>query len=124
MNHPQPAPQINAPHLGAVDVVPAPAPLTSIAPKVPGVPLAPRAPRPAPSVSIAKSPGWAIHDLKLPREELLDAIAGMVSIPEAFKCAYIEQVNQVPAEFRFIRFDCHGQVIAGLLDQHSTAKGF
>ena len=76
------------------------------------------------SVALADCKGWSIRELKLPREELIEAIAGMVSVPEEFKAAYIAQVKLVPAQFRFVRFDAHAQVLAGKLIQHSDASGF
>ncbi len=76
------------------------------------------------SVALSDCKGWSIREMKLPREELVEAIAGMVSVPAEFKAAYIAQVNLVPKEFRFVRFDAHAHVVGGKLVQHSDSSGF
>lgn len=76
------------------------------------------------SIALGECKGWAVRELKLPRADMVDAIAGLVSVPAEFKAAYIAQVNLVPKKFAFIRFDAHAMVHEGKLIQHSDASGF
>jgi hypothetical protein len=75
-------------------------------------------------ISWEKCNGWSIRELKLPREEMLEAIATLQSVPKTFRSAYMDQVRLVPKEFLFIRFDAICAVHRGKLVQHSDASGF
>jgi len=76
------------------------------------------------SVPLNECVHWAIRELRLPREEMLDAIGGMISVPAEFKAAYMAQVRLVPDHFRFVRLDAHGQLAGGKHVQHSDVTGF
>lgn len=59
---------------------------------------------------------WSLSGLKLPREEMIEAINGAATVPAACKAMLVEMVNDFTPEARFLHLNAHCQVVR-------TAKG-
>jgi hypothetical protein len=53
---------------------------------------------------------FALRDLRLPRDEMIEAINTAQSVPPASKAMLVELVEKMPLTVRFMRLDAHCHV--------------
>ncbi len=54
---------------------------------------------------------WSLANLRLPREELIEAVNGANSVPAACKAMLVEKINAFDSKARFLRLDVHCHVV-------------
>ncbi len=54
---------------------------------------------------------WSLANLRLPREELIEAVNGANSVPAACKAMLVEKISAFDSKARFLRLDAHCVVV-------------